>query len=194
MAQSAHVKLAAHSGNPARFHQCIDVTLTRQPNGGLTLRYAIHGLNLDLRIPTSHQPAPADALWQTSCCELFLAPISARGQTSYREFNFSPSGQSACYAFADTRQSVPHTTPVPPPQIECQRSEALIEVTASLPPAALPPGGDTMRIAVSVILEAEGGHHGYWALAHPPGSPDFHHHAGFLLTLGPAGFRPAQWL
>jgi len=189
MAQSAHVKLAAHVDNLARFHQHIDVTLTRGSHGGLDLRYAIHGLNLDLRIPTPHAPAPAEALWRTTCCELFLEVF---GQPGYREFNFSPSGQWASLDFVDTRQPAPRQVIPHAPSIACRRSEDLLQLDIALPKTSLP-AGDTLRLAVSTLLEAEGGHLGYWALAHPPGKPDFHHHAGFVLSLSPLGFRPTCW-
>lgn len=192
MAQSAHVRLAAHAANPARFHQRVEVVLSRraqEDGGGLDLRYAIRGPNLDLRVPTPHHPAPADALWRTTCCELFLATL---GQAGYLEFNFSPSGQWASLDFIDTRRPAPRNVVLPAPRIEYRRGEDLLQLDVSLPKAALPPG-DTLRLAVSAVLEAEGGRFGYWALAHPPGPPDFHHHAGFVVSLGPAGFRPTQW-
>lgn len=189
MAHSVHVRLAGHPGNPARFHQRVEATLTHHPDGAFEIVYAIHGLNLDLRVPTSHAPAPADALWQTTCCEIFFGMV---GQPGYREFNFSPSGQWAAYDFADTRQRSPQTFDCPAPSLAFERREDLMKLTAHLPKTALP-RGDTLRIAVSAILEAAGGHHGYWALAHPPGEPDFHHHAGFVLNLGPSGFRPSHW-
>lgn len=189
MTRSVHVKLAAHHDNPPRFHQGIDATLTQAADGGLQVAYAIHGFNLDLRVPTPHAPAPHDALWQTTCFELFLGAV---GQSSYREFNFSPSGQWACYDFLDTRRPAPVPFDCPTPGIRFERSEDLLKLFASLPKAALPKV-DTLRIAVSAVLEAEGGHHAFWALAHPPGKPDFHAHTGFVLSLGGLGFRPSQW-
>ena len=189
MTRSVHVKLAAHPSNPARFHQRIEATLTHSGDGSLQVVYTVLGLNLDLRVPTPHAPAPHDALWQTTCCELFLGAV---GQSSYREFNFSPSGQWACYEFADTRQPAPKPFECPAPKIEFERNEDLLKLVATLPKGALPKA-DALRIAISAVLEAEGGHHAWWALAHPPGKPDFHAHAGFVLSLSALGFRPSQW-
>ena len=39
------------------------------------------------------------------------------------------------------------------------------------------------RGAVTAVIEELDGTKSYWALAHPPGDPDFHHADGFLLTL-----------
>lgn len=193
MTRAVHLKLAAHPANPARFHQNVEATLTHGGDGSLQVGYAVRGLNLDLRVPTPHAPAPAGALWKTTCCEIFLGAV---GQAAYREFNFSTSGQWAVYEFADTRQPAPQPFDCPAPLLGCERSEDLLILTATLPQRALPDWQDrseTLRIALAVILEANDGRLGYWALAHAPGKPDFHHHAGFLLSLGSAGFRPGHW-
>lgn len=193
MAQSVHVSLAAHPHNPVRFHQRIDATLTARPNGALEASYAIHGLNLDLRVPTPHFPAPADALWRTTCCELF---IGTPERSNYREFNLSPSGQWTVYDFHDTRESAPNMVECPTPTIVTRREEDLLRVDATLPKAAMHPiahGCANLCIALTVVLEANDGSIAYWALAHPPGQPDFHHPAGFALSLGPTGFRPSKW-
>jgi hypothetical protein len=189
MAQSVHVTLAGHASNPARFHQHVEATLTHGADGSLQITYAVHGLTLDLRIPTPHAPAPADALWRTTCCEIFLGAV---GKPDYREFNFSPSGQWAAYDFVDTRQRASEPVDSQAPMLASERSEDWLRLIATLPKSALP-RGDTLRIALAVVLEANDGSLGYWALTHPPGKPDFHDHAGFVLSLGPLGFRPGKW-
>lgn len=187
MTQAVHCTLAAHPANPSRFHERIDLGLHRSDDQ-LHIRYAIHGLNLDLRVPTPHAPAPADGLWRTTCCELFAGPA---GRSSYREFNFSPSGQWAAYDFSDYRQRQPAPGACPAPALACRREENLLQLEVQLPLAALP-AADRLRLAFAVVLEASDGSRGYWALAHPPGQPDFHDPAGFLLALEPAGLRPAH--
>lgn len=185
MAESVHVRLAAHPENPGIFHQTVDATLTRKPGGALEIAYAIHGFNFDLRIPTPHAPAPVDALWKTTCCELFLGSPDHPG---YREFNFSPSGQWVAHDFLDTRERAPEPPACPEPIIRTTRTEDLLRVDVTLGAAAVP---ETARhcLAVSVILEAEGGRLGYWAIVHPCGKPDFHHPAGFVLKLDARGLH-----
>ena len=39
------------------------------------------------------------------------------------------------------------------------------------------------KVGLSVVIEELGGTKSYWALAHPPGKPDFHHPACFAATL-----------
>jgi hypothetical protein len=42
-----------------------------------------------------------------------------------------------------------------------------------------------LRVALSAVIEEEGGMLSYWALKHPPGKPDFHHPDAFALELEP---------
>ncbi|MDI6748033.1 MAG: DOMON-like domain-containing protein [Rhodocyclaceae bacterium] len=186
MAHAVRAELAGHPANPARLAQRIDVTLTGTSAGGLTLGYAIRGPTRTLRIPTLHTPSSADALWRHTCCELF---VSAANHTPYREFNFSPSGQSAVYDFLDYRQRATADPRCTPPEIRVIQTEALLQLDVMLAEDALPPA-DALRIALAVVLEADDGSLGFWALAHPAGKPDFHHRAGFTLNHTPAGFRP----
>ena len=47
--------------------------------------------------------------------------------------------------------------------------------------------GDVLwDIGLSVVLEEKRGAKSYWALAHPPGKPDFHHSDCFALQIPPA--------
>jgi hypothetical protein len=39
------------------------------------------------------------------------------------------------------------------------------------------------RLALSAVIEETDGRKSYWALAHPPGTPDFHHPDCFTLEL-----------
>lgn len=192
MTTAVHVTLKGHPANPACFHQRVEANLQRAPDGALVLTYRIHGLNLDLRVPSPHAPAPADALWKTTCFELFLGATKG---TAYREFNFSPSGQWAAYDFSDTRLRLPHEITLPQaPQLDFARSEDLLSMEVRLPHSGQfhvqnIPESTSLRLALSVILEAEGGHLGYWALAHPPGKPDFHHPHSFLLAVDGRGIH-----
>jgi hypothetical protein len=185
MPRAVHVALAAHAANPPRFRERIDVSLQHAGDGGLVLSYGIRGLNLDLHVPTPHVPAPADALWSTTCCELFVAPAGAAG---YREFNFSPSGQWAAYDFSGYRERSATAVLASPPTLTCQRTEDRLQLDVTLPHTALP-HGPTFVLGLAAILQTQEGHLGYWALAHMPGKPDFHRREGFLLRFGPHGLN-----
>jgi hypothetical protein len=103
------------SANPPRAVKAVMVEW-RPKAGGLELTYRVEGRALAL--PASAVPARADNLWKTTCFELFLGQAG----TTYREFNFSPSGQWATYAFAAYRESG-HDAPMPlPPAISLERA------------------------------------------------------------------------
>jgi len=42
----------------------------------------------------------------------------------------------------------------------------------------------TTKLGLSAVIEEADGTKSFWALAHPPGRPDFHHPDCFALTLG----------
>ena len=44
----------------------------------------------------------------------------------------------------------------------------------------------TRRIGLSAVIEEANGRISYWALAHPPGKPDFHHADCFALEFSPS--------
>lgn len=188
MTQAVHATLAGHPDNPPGFMQQIGVTLMRKADGNLAIAYAIQGPTGGLRIPTQDAPAPADALWRTTCCELF---VGAANTADYREFNFSPSGQWAVYDFSAYRQRTPAQPFVATLSIRAEQRTDRLQLNARLPPAVLPglpDDGGIPSFALAVVLEAGNGDLGYWALAHPAGKPDFHHRAGFALQLHPAEF------
>jgi hypothetical protein len=170
------VALLPHPDNPAGLRCDVRVTLAHRPDGSLAVGYAVAGDIETLRVPTPAAPAPADALWRTTCCELFV--MTGGG---YREFNFSPSGQWAMYDFSGYRERATTPAALPAPAIAAWRDDDALHVDVELPAAALPEG--RLRLGISAVLEARDGHVGYWALAHAPGRPDFHHPAAFALDL-----------
>ena len=72
-----------------------------------------------------------------------------------------------------------------PPLIEVTSHDAGFEVRASL---ALEPLPDLLESAkwflgASAVIEEVSGNKSYWALAHPPGKPDFHQAHCFIHEL-----------
>jgi len=143
----------------------------------LALRYRIEGDLERLRIPPPRAPTPGERLWQHLCCEAFVAPAAA---SAYREFNFSPSGEWAAYAFERYREGGPLA--VPDPGIAVRTDAAGLELSATI---AVEPV--RLRVALCVVIEerngALSGAFSYWALRHPLPRPDFHHPDGFALEL-----------
>lgn len=135
----------------------------------LWLAYRIRGTIEDIVLPGKG----AAPLWQHTCCEAFVA---RKAGTAYDEFNFSPSGDWAAYAFTAYRRGEPRS--VPDPRIAVRAGADLLELEARVGVPAEP-----LVLGLSAVIEERGGARSYWALRHAPGKPDFHHRAAFALEL-----------
>jgi hypothetical protein len=131
-----------------------------------------------LGIPAFAGKGRADDRWQTTCFELFLG---ANADLAYSEFNFSPSERWAAYSFNDYRAGMTELAVAVPPVITHVSGERLFVMTVKM--EAPPTGVDS--IGLSAVIEESDGTKSYWALAHPPGKPDFHHPTCFTATLPP---------
>jgi hypothetical protein len=135
---------------------------------------------LDGRVSDIILPSPAawqrrDNLWQTTCFEIFWQPI---GGTYYREFNLSPSGQWAAYDFDSFREGM-RDAPVGTIALACSHDANGLVLSASIA-ADLP---SPAQIALNAIVEHRDGGKQYWALAFPPGPPEFHSEANRQLII-----------
>jgi len=142
-----------------------------------------------LLIPKPPSETRSDGLWEHTCFEAFVA---VAGNSAYREFNFSPSGQWAAYAFYGYRQ--PEATPfsIQPPQISTRLSAGRLELTALIAGDSLlySTATGSLQIGLSAVIESTDtveGCRSYWALRHPAARPDFHHRDAFVLEF------PAAW-
>lgn len=135
---------------------------------------------LDGHVPAIALPKPTaserrDNLWQTTCFEIFWQPL---GDTAYREFNLSPSGQWAAYDFDSFREGM-RDAPVDAVAISCSHDETGLVLHASIA-ADLP---DPAQVALNAIVEHADGTKQFWALAFPPGKPEFHSEANRALII-----------
>ncbi|MFN0041155.1 MAG: DOMON-like domain-containing protein [Burkholderiales bacterium] len=169
--------LIRHPDSPDSAASHIEVEATRPRPDNLVLTYIVTGRIGDLLLPSVIASTRADALWQHTCFEAFLrAPGEA-----YHEYNFAPSTQWAAYRFSGYRQGMSVATAVAPPGIETRSTPERLELRASL--ALHLPTDGAWCLALSAVIEETSGRKSYWALAHPPGKPDFHHGDGFALEL-----------
>ena len=176
------LKLLCHPATMAPMVRLIEAQAAISADGGLALRYRLRGDIARLRLPQSPSPDRQDSLWQHTCFEAFVGGL---GDTAYREFNFSPSGQWAAYAFTDYRQRDEKFVADQSPQICTRVFAGRLEMDVSLPPRSLPPG-DRLQLALAVVVEADDigdGRHSYWALCHSAERPDFHRRDAFTLEL-----------
>ena len=178
-----HLLLQPHPATPCPLVRALRVSVAAAPGGALCLRYELAGDLSALRVPAlASAPAATDGLWQHSCFEAFIGPADG---SAYREFNFSPSGNWAVYAFDDERQRAPEQPLVTATTILTERAGDTLTLNATLPRTALPPAWSDAPVwlGLSAVLETTDGQLSYWALAHPRERPDFHHRAGWTARL-----------
>jgi hypothetical protein len=147
----------------------IAVEVARPRVGALLLSYEVTGAIGEIRRPPIAVPARADELWRHTCFEAFIRPTAREG---YLEFNFAPSTQWAAYRFDGYRSGM-RVADIAAPRIEVQSAPGRLSLQLALELDGLPPGA--WRVGLSAVIEETRGRLSYWALAHPPGKPDFHH-------------------
>lgn len=148
---------------------------------GALFTFVVRGCDR-LVVPGPAMPTRTDGLWATTCFEAFLRPPVG---DAYQEYNFSPSGAWAAYGFTGNRRGMRELALVADPFIG-RDEDADPDVCAwhvDLDLTHLPAG--PFRLALSAVIEEVGGRKSYWALAHPPGAPDFHHLDCFAAELAP---------
>ncbi|MGE4410508.1 MAG: DOMON-like domain-containing protein [Sphingobium sp.] len=169
------LELICHSDTPCGAEIGLSVTVDRQKDAVLDLRYRIAGDVDALAIGMPSVPERGHELWRTTCFEAFVAAEQGVG---YCEYNLAPSGTWAAYQFDGYREGM-RDADMPPPEMEMARGEHVLDLKVRL---FLPEAGP-VRLGLSAVIEERGGRISYWALAHPPGKPDFHDPACFALEL-----------
>jgi len=148
------------------------VTATAQ---GCEAEFRLDGHIPGIVLPPAAVCLRRDNLWQTTCFEIFWQPL---GEKSYREFNLSPSGQWAAYDFDSFREGM-RDAPVEAIAISCSHDAAGLVLHASIA-ADLPAPA---QVALNAVAEHADGAKQYWALAFPPGKPEFHSEANRALII-----------
>jgi len=174
--------LKPHPSTPGAPVERIEVGAERTGARRLSLRYRVVGDMAGLLIPAPAGPARADGLWRHTCFEAFLR---VPGGDAYWELNLSPSMQWAAYAFAGYRLGGHDIEAVGPlrPDVSSEAGSLSLEVSVDLSGVAGLPADGAWELGLSAVIEEAGGAISYWALAHPPGKPDFHHADCFALEL-----------
>jgi hypothetical protein len=158
----------------------VEVALPRP--GNLVLQYVVTGTVRDIRLPHVTAPNRSDELWQHTCFEAFVGSPPGSG---YYELNFSPSTEWAAYRFSSYRTGMSVADEIGTPRLDIETSDTCLKLKASLALNHLPklPSDTIWRLGLSAVIEETNGRKSYWALAHPPGDPDFHHHDSFTHEL-----------
>lgn len=174
--------LACHPDTPCPALASIAVSV-RRPRGGacLKLEYTLAGNIADLKVPAPAAPQRVAGLWQHTCLEAFLG---LEASPAYLEVNFSPSGEWAAWIFDGYRAGM-READLSAPCIETRHGSGLIVLRAELDLSGQPwlEAAATWQAGFTAVIELLDGTLSYWALAHPPGRPDFHAPSGRCVRL-----------
>jgi len=175
------VSLVPHPASPPRLIEALSVRLAVHP-GSFWLNYEVEH-RAGLLLPDKQ--GRRDGLWNGTCFELFARDPGAAG---YIEFNFAPSAAWAAYRFSERRTGMTPLSGIGSPHLVDGRLEdrageidRYYELAATLARDGILAG--RIQIGLSAVLEETDGTKSYWALAHPPGAPDFHHPDCFALDI-----------
>ena len=170
--------LTCHPATPPFMADSIEVKLERREDGSLWIRYHLECELNSLDLPDDAEPERTEGLWQTTCFELF---IKRPESDAYLEYNFSPSGRWAAYRFDGYREGMTELMTYRP-QLGGDSSGGHYALEAEIElPVEWRDG--PLLLGLSVVVAEANDTISYWALAHPPGKPDFHHRDCFALQL-----------
>ena len=163
----------------------VEVEVTRPRADRLVLSYVVTGTISDIRLPPVMPAARADELWQHTCFEAFVRASSGRRVLRIQLRAFDAMGGLSVrrlpkrHARGDRDRRARDRSAIEPDSYTLQ---------ASLELDRLPdlPRDASWRLGLSAVIEDQSGRKSYWALAHPPGKPDFHHADCFALEFSPA--------
>lgn len=160
----------------------IAVAAARAAGGRLGLVFSIEGDIDAIALPSKRRPMRTDNLWRHTCLEAFVRSVGP----FYFEYNLSPSTEWAAYRFAARREGRSDAQ-IPPPTISSGPVYGALMMIAVLELEGVTelPAENIWPVGLSAVIEEKSGAKSYWALAHPPGAPDFHHPDCFVLDLPP---------
>jgi hypothetical protein len=177
--------LSPHRDFPSGAVAQIEVKIARPSVNRVVLSYIVTGEISGIRMPPIAMAERGDELWRHTCFETFVRASSGLG---YYEFNFAPSTEWAAYRFDGYRSGMSVAVEVDAASIETQSSPDRFTLQAAIPIDRLSALSrkTPWRLGLSAVIEDKAGHMSYWALAHPPGKPDFHHMDCFAYEFSPA--------
>jgi hypothetical protein len=172
------VPMICHGQSLAGCIERIGVTITLGTSGEVTLTYRVSAEIAALEIPALSTPHRIDGLWKSTCFELFIGNFE---DENYLEYNFAPSRQWAAYQFAGYRSDMAELE-TNAPNITIAQDADILTLCATL---HLPDSwrARRLRAGISAVIAKKNGDISFWAAAHPPGKPDFHHKDCFAVQL-----------
>jgi len=175
-------QLSPHADFSSRAAAQIEVQIAQPRVDSLLLSYTVIGKIGDIRMPPVSTAERSDELWRHTCFELFVMTSSG---SDYYEFNFAPSTKWAAYRFNGYRSGMSVAIEIDETPINVNTGPDRYRLQATLPIHRLS-RKVPWRLGLSAVIEDGAGQMSYWALAHPPGKPDFHHMDCFAYEFSPA--------
>ncbi|HMP45247.1 MAG TPA: DOMON-like domain-containing protein [Sphingopyxis sp.] len=203
--------LQPHPDTPPRAVASVLCSLSFAHDGSWVANYIVGCPPSALALPEPTDGDRVDGLWRSTCFELFVRAgeraqyrefnFASSGQWAAYDFDDYRAGMR------NAPVGNPRIFTADPDQfdrsmrgrlcdmgLDPQSIDALMSAKPDLPvtpsqfalSAQLDDGPSQpgpWRLALSAIIEEKDGTKSYWALAHPPGKPDFHHPDCFALTL-----------
>src|SRR3954470_4739223 len=123
------LELVRHPESPAGAVRAVHASVRRAADGALAVVFAIEGDIAAVHVPAPKPPRFADRLWEHTCCEIFVARKDA---ADYHEFNLSPSGEWAVYAFRRYRERAGPDATGLAPRMSVRRSAGALELEAAI--------------------------------------------------------------
>lgn len=174
--------LKPHPDTPCKAVREIAVEVARE-GLALSLKFELTGDVQAIAFPEWRNAARADELWRHTCFEAFVGDSGAAG---YAEINLSPSNQWAVYAFDGYRDGMRSPDGVERRDGVVREDVGVYRIQAAFDLNRLDVlSAAGWRLGLSAVIELKDGSKSYWALAHAPGQPDFHHPDAFAATLPP---------
>ena len=155
--------LYRHPDAPPGAISSVDAELERHDSGAVAI-FRLLGDIARLVIPPLAAPERTDNLWRTTCFELF---VGGEG-SSYREYNFSPSGEWAAYQFDDYRLGMRDISVDVEIELYQEKNELQFSVKIR---DEFPNPAD---VGLTAVIEETDGIIRYWSTTFAPGKPDFH--------------------
>jgi hypothetical protein len=148
---------------------------------GFVLSGAIDQIELPDAVP---EPQRRDGLWCHTCFEAFFRN---ENDDRYHELNFAPNGDWAAYRFTDYRAGMANDPDASAPELRIEVNDfGRVYWVRFSAPWLLDPR--PFAVGLTAVIVDRSGQTSYWAIAHPPGKPDFHHRDCFARILpAPSG-------
>lgn len=181
------VPLVPHACGGAGPVRTLTVSGALQRSGSLTIEFQLAAELRAIRmVPLVCQPQRRNELWRHTCFELFAR---YGNEPRYCEFNFSPAGDWAAYAFDDYRgvrrdaEQPPIIVSVQTTGLEQIRLRARMDLRSAFAIDTATLQFASWRLNCAAVIENIDGSLSYWAVHHPQAQPDFHDTEGFRIAL-----------